>query len=138
MPINTLQNWLHEFNMWLPLPADVENCPLKTTGEVRPRNFNIFLLNDSHKTLNARAKTVLEWSTEGGVLMMGYEMFRLMSLKKMKPKKKKSTLTNLENDITSSEEQLLLDEIHAALVSPGPDLVVCDEGHRIKNQQVSN
>lgn len=136
MPINTLQNWLHEFNMWLPLPEDVSKSPLSNDGEVRPRQFKIFVLNDSHKTLNARAKTVIEWSKDGGVLMMGYEMYRLLSLKKMKQKKKKGSSFDMDNDI-SNEDQNMFDQINAALVNPGPDLVVCDEGHRIKNAHAS-
>lgn len=135
MPINTLQNWLHEFNMWLPLPEDAEKSSLNKDGKIRPRQFKIFVLNDSHKTLHARAKTVFEWSNDGGVLMMGYEMFRLLSLKKMKQKRKKGTLFNAET--SSNEEQQLFDKINAALVNPGPDLVLCDEGHRIKNAHAS-
>lgn len=45
-----------EFNMWLPL--DATNSPLTAHGEVRTRNFPIYVLNDSHKTLQMRAKVV--------------------------------------------------------------------------------
>ncbi|CAK1604094.1 unnamed protein product [Parnassius mnemosyne] len=189
MPINTLQNWVAEFNMWLPL--DATNSPLAAHGEVRPRNFPIYVLNDSHKTLQMRAKVVKDWTSTGGVLMIGYELYRLLSMKKdKKPRKKKkvdvkaevekekdgqkndktdvnddtqeseSTMskpseeyrvgkedgeslnkTDLDakekeekkEDVPTDEDKKLLDEMYEALVRPGPDLVICDEGHRIKN-----
>ncbi|XP_039748598.1 uncharacterized protein LOC120625599 isoform X2 [Pararge aegeria] len=188
MPINTLQNWVAEFNMWLPL--DTTNSPLAAHGEVRPRNFPIYVLNDSHKTLQMRAKVVKDWSTTGGVLMIGYELYRLLCMKKdKKPRKKKKadkqdekekekdekknekpdgwkpgiedsqgvdsnqskpednrpekedgdSLLNPDakdekkEDTPNDEEKKLLDEMYEALVRPGPDLVICDEGHRIKN-----
>lgn len=133
MPINTLQNWLNEFNMWLPLPENAEKSPLNEGGEVRPRHFNIFVLNDSQKTLTARAKTVIEWSTQGGVLLLGYEMYRLLSLRKTKKKKGKGLSLLDDKDTLSVDDQDMFDKINRALVNPGPDLVVCDEGHRIKN-----
>ncbi|XP_050670450.1 uncharacterized protein LOC126969164 isoform X2 [Leptidea sinapis] len=183
MPINTLQNWVAEFNMWLPL--DASTSPLSAHGEVRPRNFPIYVLNDSHKTLQMRAKVVKDWTTTGGVLMIGYELYRLLCMKKdKKPRKKKKADAKLDvekdkeekksdrpevgnedtqgSDVTKAsddtridkddgenkmddlkddkkedtptdEEKKLLDEMYEALVKPGPDLVICDEGHRIKN-----
>ncbi|XP_031636491.1 uncharacterized protein LOC116349266 isoform X4 [Contarinia nasturtii] len=136
MPINTLQNWLAEFNMWI--PEDAENSPLKAQGEVRPRNFKLFVLNDTHKTLNARSKIVLEWARSGGVLLIGYELYRLLSLKKVTKRRGRKTKIDPEVEEREAEEhKKLLDEMHAALVKPGPDLVVCDEGHRIKNSHAS-
>nr|XP_032510845.1 helicase ARIP4 [Danaus plexippus plexippus] len=177
MPINTLQNWVAEFNMWLPVDASIS--PLSAHGEVRPRNFPIYVLNDSHKTLQMRAKVVKDWTTTGGVLMIGYELYRLLSMKKdKKPRKKKKAEKNEEKedkkfdktdgpddnhnlnraddgkdkddmdsinkleleikeekkeDTQNDEDKKLLDEMYDALVKPGPDLVICDEGHRIKN-----
>lgn len=134
MPINTLQNWVAEFNMWLP-PEEVINSPLHSTGEVRPRNFKVYVLNDTHKSLQARCKLILEWAATGGVLLMGYELFRLLSMKKLKRRKVMRNVKREERKL--EEEKNLLDQIYAALVSPGPDLVVCDEGHRIKNSHAS-
>lgn len=82
MPINTLQNWMAEYNMWVPTEENVNASPLLSHGEVRPRNFNLHVLNDSHKTLTARSKVINAWRAHGGVLLMGYEQFRLLSLKK--------------------------------------------------------
>lgn len=136
MPINTLQNWLAEFNMWL--PDDPEKSPLKEQGEVRPRNFKLFVLNDTHKTLNARSKVILDWAKEGGVLLIGYELYRLLSLKKMTKRRGRKTARDPEiEEKEAAEHKKLLDEMHAALVKPGPDLIVCDEGHRIKNSHAS-
>lgn len=35
-----------------------------------------------HRTTSSRAKVVEAWYRDGGVLLMGYEMYRLLSLKK--------------------------------------------------------
>ncbi|XP_075235650.1 uncharacterized protein LOC142332860 [Lycorma delicatula] len=135
MPINTLQNWVAEFNMWL--PVDPSNCPLAAHGEVRPRNFPIFVLNDLQKTVTARAKVVQEWSKQGGVLLIGYELYRQLSLKRPRRARKSKKKLSSDEDVEDNKNKPLLEEMHAALVKPGPDLVICDEGHRIKNSHAS-
>ncbi|XP_030827924.1 helicase ARIP4-like [Strongylocentrotus purpuratus] len=126
VPINTLQNWLAEFDMW---------CP------ERPRHFNIFVLNDMHKTQTSRAKVIAEWRQSGGVLLMGYEMYRLLARSKQaslgRPKKRtsksgKSSPQIIDIDEMEAAAEMAID-MKAALCNPGPDMVVCDEGHRIKN-----
>lgn len=125
MPINTIQNWLAEFNMWLPKESSAE--------DVRCRDFDLFIVNESLKNINARSKVILDWQKSGGVLLMGYELFRLLSLKKSyKSKKKKKDQE--EEDAKNKE---LIEEVYSALVLPGPDLVICDEGHRIKNSHAT-
>uniref|UniRef100_A0A8C7A0D0 RAD54 like 2 n=1 Tax=Neovison vison TaxID=452646 RepID=A0A8C7A0D0_NEOVI len=140
VPVNTLQNWLAEFNMWLPapeaLPAD--NKP----EEVQPRFFKVHILNDEHKTMAARAKVMADWVSEGGVLLMGYEMYRLLTLKKSfatgrsKKTKKRSHPVIIDLD-EEDRQQEFRREFEKALCRPGPDVVICDEGHRIKNCQAS-
>ncbi|XP_072136789.1 helicase ARIP4 isoform X1 [Mobula birostris] len=140
VPVNTLQNWLAEFNMWLPaqeaLPADYN------PEEIQPRSFKVHILNDEHKTTVARAKVINEWSTDGGMLLMGYEMYRLLSLKKSfvsgrRKKTKKSTGPVIIDLDEEDRQQELLKGIEKALSRPGPDIVICDEGHRIKNCHAS-
>ncbi|XP_041859567.1 helicase ARIP4-like isoform X2 [Melanotaenia boesemani] len=140
VPVNTLQNWLSEFNTWVPpseaLPPDTD--PTLVT----PRAFKVHILNDEHKNTATRAKVVEDWARDGGVLLMGYEMYRLLSLKKsfVAGRKKRSKKTVGPNVIDLDEEdkqQELLKGVEKALAQPGPDVVICDEGHRIKNCHAS-
>uniref|UniRef100_A0A4W4EQR2 Helicase ARIP4-like n=1 Tax=Electrophorus electricus TaxID=8005 RepID=A0A4W4EQR2_ELEEL len=140
VPVNTLHNWLAEFNLWVPTP---EALPLNNDPTyITPRTFKVHILNDEHKTTATRSKVVEEWYRDGGVLLMGYEMYRLLSLKKsfIARRKKKNKKPNGPVVIDLEEEdrqQELLKGIERALSQPGPDVVVCDEGHRIKNYHAS-
>ncbi|XP_061592684.1 helicase ARIP4-like [Cololabis saira] len=136
VPVNTLQNWLSEFNTWVPpaeaLPSD--NDPAVVT----PRSFKVHILNDEHKNTATRARVVEAWARDGGVLLMGYEMYRLLSMKKsfVAGRKKRSKKTAGADVVDLDEEdrqQELLKGVEKALARPGPDVVICDEGHRIKN-----
>ncbi|KAB5536776.1 hypothetical protein PHYPO_G00111240 [Pangasianodon hypophthalmus] len=140
VPVNTLQNWLAEFNLWLPaaesLPPDTDPV------QVSPRTFRVHLLNDEHKTTVTRAKVVEEWTRDGGVLLMGYEMYRLLSLKKSfvtgRKRKSKKPAGPIIIDLDEEDrQQELMKDIEKALSRPGPDVVICDEGHRIKNCHAS-
>lgn len=153
VPINTVQNWVTEFNMWLPKATDIDpssllnsvtNCFDQSLTTLKPRNFDVFVLNDSAKTLVSRVAIIKKWRSKGGVLIIGYEMFRLLSLSvpciggnKMAVKKKSKTSTASQNiiiDLDETEKEMeQLMEVQAALCNPGPDLVVCDEGHVIRN-----
>nr|CAI5867432.1 unnamed protein product [Callosobruchus analis] len=137
MPINTLQNWMAEYNMWLPTAENAPNSPLNAHGEVRPRTFNLHVLNDSHRTLVARAAVIREWRSKGGVLLIGYEQFRLLSMRKFQKSRSKKAMFMEETPPEDTKNKMLFDEVQTALVSPGPDLVICDEGHRIKNSHAS-
>uniref|UniRef100_A0A8C4NG30 RAD54 like 2 n=1 Tax=Eptatretus burgeri TaxID=7764 RepID=A0A8C4NG30_EPTBU len=142
VPVNTLQNWLSEFNYWMP-SAD----GLSTNGDhndIQPRTFKVHILNDDCKSTTARIRVIKTWSTEGGVLLMGYEMYRLLSLRKglrsgggRKRKVKKAVDTDVIDLNDEDRHQECLEDVEKALAVPGPDVVICDEGHRIKNCHAS-
>ncbi|KAM6924905.1 helicase ARIP4-like [Xenentodon cancila] len=136
VPVNTLQNWLSEFNAWVPPPEALASD--NDGALVTPRNFNVHILNDEHKNTATRARVVEAWARDGGVLLMGYEMYRLLSLKKSfvagrKRRSKKTTGTDVIDLDEEDRQQELLKGVEKALARPGPDVVICDEGHRIKN-----
>uniref|UniRef100_A0A3Q0SFU8 RAD54 like 2 n=1 Tax=Amphilophus citrinellus TaxID=61819 RepID=A0A3Q0SFU8_AMPCI len=140
VPVNTLQNWLSEFNVWVPPPEALP--PDTDPAAVTPRTFKVHILNDEHKNTTARAKVVEDWARDGGVLLMGYEMYRLLSLKKSfvagRKKKSKKAAGPVVIDLDEEDrQQELLKGIEKALARPGPDVVICDEGHRIKNCHAS-
>lgn len=101
-------------------------CPLSTVlnwkhefeiglKEVKT-NFPIFVIGDQEKVRSRRLLQVDRWHKQKGVLIMGYEAFQHF----VKDKQKVSLKVNME-------------KIRETLVDPGPDLIVCDEGHLLKN-----
>lgn len=73
VPINTIQNWLNEFNRW---------CPVDDPTIEYKRLFQLYILNETSKKFTQRSKIIQNWSQSGGALIMGYEMFRLLVTKK--------------------------------------------------------
>lgn len=102
-PCNVVLNWAREFEMWIE-----ENDNVKT---------GIAVYEFSRvKNIYDRLDLLEDWSKNGGVLIIGYSMFRLMSQMKTKSRKVKDRLPKLLHD-------------------PGADLVVCDEGHMLKSDK---
>ena len=64
VPINTIQNWLVEFNMWLPskpgLISDSNGMIVEAhdSNKVRYRNFEVHLLSDGQRSTLSRAKVI--------------------------------------------------------------------------------
>uniref|UniRef100_A0A096LWP9 DNA helicase n=1 Tax=Poecilia formosa TaxID=48698 RepID=A0A096LWP9_POEFO len=101
-PLNTVLNWLNEFEKWQVGLKDEESLEVKELATVkRPQE---------------RAYALQQWQESGGVMIIGYEMYRnLTQGRNIKSKKLKETFQK-------------------TLVDPGPDLVICDEGHVLKNE----
>ncbi|KAI9562423.1 hypothetical protein GHT06_013393 [Daphnia sinensis] len=99
-PLSTVLNWENEFRIWL--PGDTFTT------------LNVCELASS-KTSKTRETKIRKWLNIGGVLILGYEMFR--------------TLTKEKKKRTEQDEVF-----RQALVDPGPDVLICDEGHLLKNE----
>lgn len=79
---------------------------LPVNDGTRKRNFSVYAISDARMNESERIKLINQWAESVGIMFIGYEMFRHLA-----------------------KEPL----VYKALIRPGPDLVVCDEGHRIKN-----
>ena len=69
------------------------------------RQFPLHCLNDSHKTMASRARVVREWSSKGGVLLMGYEMYRLLCSRRVAPSRSRKSKKSGEPLIIDIDEE---------------------------------
>ncbi|XP_018359083.1 PREDICTED: transcriptional regulator ATRX homolog [Trachymyrmex cornetzi] len=101
-PLNTILNWLNEYDIWLKDLDDIE----------------VYELTKFKKNVERRNE-LQKWQKTGGVMIIGYEMFR--------------NLTNSNKKIRKNMKNVMLE----CLVDPGADLIVCDEGHVLKNENTA-
>ncbi|XP_056665924.1 transcriptional regulator ATRX-like isoform X2 [Monodelphis domestica] len=101
-PLNTVYNWINEFEKWQKGLQEDEKLKVSELATMkRPQDRCLILQN---------------WQDNGGVMIIGYEMYRnLAQGRNMKSRKLKEIFNK-------------------TLVDPGPDFVVCDEGHILKNE----
>ncbi|XP_042334982.1 LOW QUALITY PROTEIN: transcriptional regulator ATRX [Sceloporus undulatus] len=101
-PLNTALNWLNEFDKWQEGLEDDEKLEVNELATVKRPQERGYMLQ--------------RWQDEGGVMIIGYEMYRnLAQGRNVKSRKLKEIFNK-------------------ALVDPGPDFVICDEGHILKNE----
>ncbi|CAF2960444.1 unnamed protein product, partial [Rotaria sp. Silwood2] len=118
-PINTTINWKNEFHSWL---YDFEPT------------INVYLFNNDDIRKENRESFVHYWYENGGILLMGYEMYRQLTYSiDDSPDDLFRNYFKLNKKIPSLIEQANIEKYRKYLRSPGPDLIICDEGHIIKN-----
>ncbi|KZS02003.1 Uncharacterized protein APZ42_001129 [Daphnia magna] len=102
-PLSTVLIWENEFRIWL--PGDTFTT----------LNVCELACSKTSKTSKTRETKIKKWLNIGGVLILGYEIFR--------------NLTKEKKKLTEQDEVF-----RQALVDPGPDVLICDEGHLLKNE----
>lgn len=80
------------------------------------------MFDPRYKSQSERIHQIEKWDREHGALILGYDMFRRMA----------EDVTYDDDDL--SDEQV---ELKNMLIHPGPDLLICDEGHLLKNEKTS-
>ncbi|XP_054739987.1 transcriptional regulator ATRX homolog [Anastrepha obliqua] len=88
-------------------------------GFATKRSVEVYDMS-KYKDKPTRIFKLNEWFEEGGACIIGYDMYRILANEKAKGLRKKQR-----------------EVLQRALVDPGPDLVVCDEGHLLKNEKTS-
>ncbi|TRZ02070.1 hypothetical protein DNTS_016491, partial [Danionella cerebrum] len=103
-PLNTVLNWKSEFEQWQ-----------------RGLGPNVLQVSEvaTLKSVTVRVQLLSEWFQNGGVMIMGYESFRILT------------------HTTSAKYSKHKVALRSMLLDPGPDLVVCDEGHILRNSESS-
>lgn len=130
-PAICIPNWESEFKKWLSAES-LELCPVLSLDSTTGKG-----------TTAGRIRVLQKWKRQGGVLLMGYEMFRsLLNPTLAVPMDREPVIqvctrvgssTMEVTESLSSKTQKFAREFYKLLCNPGANLVVLDEGHRMKD-----
>ncbi|KAI9746628.1 MAG: hypothetical protein M1818_000342 [Claussenomyces sp. TS43310] len=107
-PPGLIDNWMDELLTW---------APVGVLGDLRKVDASV-------KDIQQRLKIISDFYHGGGVLVLGYEMFRLL----------------VENKLTRTRMPPLGDAEHKQALKhllDGPNIIVADEAHKMKNARSS-
>ncbi|CAJ1976268.1 unnamed protein product [Sphenostylis stenocarpa] len=136
-PVNVLHNWRQEFIKWRP-------------SELKP--LRVFMLEDVSR--DRREELLAKWRAKGGVFLIGYTAFRNLSFgKHVKDRHMAREICHAlqckdafaftrrllemgytgesQGDMAATTERKEQDIEYCS--TDGPDILVCDEAHMIKN-----
>ncbi|RDW78756.1 putative SNF2 family helicase/ATPase [Aspergillus mulundensis] len=103
-PSSLIENWQDEFDLWM--PRDIALTVRRISAE-----------NGMHE----RVREVSTWYTDGGVLLISYDIFRILVL----------------NSGTAKRGPPLSEPVHQKVrnwLLEGPSIIIADEAHKIKNR----
>lgn len=105
-PPGLINNWIDELLTWI---------PDEMLGALNPTKV------DASIKLRERLETIADWYMDGGVLVLGYHMFRALIENKKAKGRDASLLTEEQHE--QVEKHLL----------EGPNIIIADEAHMMKN-----
>ncbi|VDO56459.1 unnamed protein product [Onchocerca flexuosa] len=122
VPKNVVLNWYNEFEKWL----DNENIDRDLA------TINIMEL-DSLKDYNSRRLALQNWfeNDEPSVMIIGYDMFRILT--QGDNDKGKKRIDGMKKTAKNKKLTKMQPDFRKFLQNPGPDLIICDEAHKLKN-----
>ncbi|XP_065088172.1 transcriptional regulator ATRX-like [Ochlerotatus camptorhynchus] len=116
-PKSTVMNWSDEIQQWL---GSLKSGP----------RLKVFYFPDN-SDVNDKLKVLSDWysstASRCGCMLIGYEAFRIL----VNYEKRKRTPSN----ILAAKAAFVKKRVDEYLLNPGADLVICDEGHQIKNKK---
>ncbi len=107
-PPGLIDNWMDELLMW---------APPRILGEYRKFDSTL-------KAKDVRLDAIENWYTNGGILIMSYDMFRKL----------------VHNNSTQKKAAPLDEDEHAQVrehLLHGPNVIIADEAHKMKNANAS-
>lgn len=124
VPKNVVLNWFNEFEKWL--DNDEVDRDLNTIDVVHI---------DSLKTYSSRHAALQNWYTckTPTVMIIGYDMFRILTRNDDEDCRGKKNASQKKKTKQNKKLQKLQPDFRKFLQNPGPDLIICDEAHKIKN-----